>query len=59
MSTSSDTPDTPNLDELRHQVDTLKALLDDPHPGLVSWKLLLIERSRLLVLKMQETLLGE
>ena len=29
--------DTPNLDYLREQVDALKRLLDDPHPGLSSW----------------------
>ena len=28
---------TPNLDQLREHVTKLKALLDDPHPGLDSW----------------------
>ncbi len=28
---------TPNIDYLREQVTKLKALLDDPHPGLSTW----------------------
>ena len=28
---------TPVIDELRNHVEHLKALLDDPHPGLSSW----------------------
>lgn len=28
---------TPNLDYLRGEVDKLKALLDDPQPGLSTW----------------------
>lgn len=29
--------DTPNIDYLREHVGKLKALLDDPHPGLFTW----------------------
>lgn len=29
--------DTPNIDELRRLACQLKALLDDPHPGLSTW----------------------
>jgi hypothetical protein len=32
-----ETSQTPNLDDLREQVNGLKALLDDPHPGLHTW----------------------
>lgn len=29
---------TPNLDELKRHVSNLKALLDDPQPGLATWQ---------------------
>ena len=29
--------DTPNIDWLREEVNKLKSLLDDPHPGLSTW----------------------
>jgi hypothetical protein len=31
--------DTPNLDFLRGEVNKLKDLLDDPHPGLSTWNM--------------------
>jgi hypothetical protein len=31
--------DTPNLDRLRREVDILKLLLDDAHPGLITWNM--------------------
>ncbi len=34
---------TPNLNNLREQVTALKALLDDPHPGLSTWRLMVAE----------------
>jgi hypothetical protein len=33
------TNETPNLDRLRREVDILKRLLDDPHPGLITWNM--------------------
>jgi hypothetical protein len=33
-----------SLDELREEVDKLKSLLDDPHPGLMSWSCFFVER---------------
>jgi len=32
-----DDSQTPNFDELKRLATNLKALLDDPHPGLISW----------------------
>jgi len=32
------TSETPNLDYLKEQVDRLQQLLNDPHPGLVTWQ---------------------
>jgi hypothetical protein len=34
---SGNATDTPNIAFLREQVDGLKRLLDDPHPGLSTW----------------------
>lgn len=33
--------ETPNLDGLKERVNRLHSLLEDPHPGLVSWNMML------------------
>jgi hypothetical protein len=37
MSDKANATDLPNISFLREQVDALKRLLDDPHPGFVTW----------------------
>jgi hypothetical protein len=37
-------PGINSLDELREEVDKLKSLLDDPHPGLPAWGSFFAER---------------
>jgi len=40
---------TPNLDYLKEEVRKLHALLDDPHPGLFTWREAYADQAKVLM----------